>query len=160
MQQGNGESNRIGRKCVVSSVMLRGRFEIASTATLNNGFDSVRLMLVVDKQAQAGNPTAAGVLVGPDIDGFRNLQQTGRFQTLFDETYDLEMKAAMGDGTSNDSGPIIKSVEVYRKCNLPLEYSASTGAIGDLESNSIFVLCISEKGVCTFKGNARVRFIG
>ena len=160
MLQGNGESNRIGRKCVVQQVMIRGRFNLLASGTVENGIDSVRLMVIQDRQAQVGNPTVAGVLAGTDIDAFRNLQQTSRFLTLFDETYDIVSQGAMGNGTTNDIGPAIKSVDVYKRCNVPLEYSASTGAIADLESNSVFVMCISQRGLAKFEGNARVRFIG
>jgi len=51
--------------------------------------------------------------------------------------------------------------EMYKKCNIPIEYSGTTGAITEIRSNNIFLLASSDgqaDDLVTMVGNCRVRF--
>ncbi len=129
-----------------------------STSTINNATDTMRTMVILDKQCNGANPTVAQVLASTDIDSYRNLQLSGRFTVLLDRTTDINTMGLAGDGAANDSAPISRSFSFYKKCNVPLEFDASTGAITDLTTNNIFVLLISELGQSSWQAGCRVRF--
>ena len=56
--QGTTESNRVGRKCVITKILIRGHVTTASTEANN----IIRMLLVLDKQANGAYPAYADVL--------------------------------------------------------------------------------------------------
>ncbi len=103
---------------------------------------------------------ADGILDVSDFQSFNNLANSGRYRTLMDRTYDIQRTAAEGNGTTYQYGEVMISDSFYSKCNIPLEYSAGVGVIGELRSSNIGVLLISKSGLSTFESKMRVRFVG
>ena len=158
IQQGAGESNRIGRKCVVKSIHLRGQVLLAAKTSSNQTSDVVRIMLYWDKQTNGAAATVANILASADSDAFRNLQNSGRFRILYDKWTNMSALSGQGDGTTFAYGEVAKHFRINKRCHVPLEFDASTGAITDLTTNNIGVLVISQAGAASVEYNWRIRF--
>lgn len=142
IQQGAGESQRVGRKVVVRKVLLNGDLILPGSATATFTEDVARIIVFWDKQTNGAAATVTQILASASYLSYRNLQQTGRFSILSDKKYTIN--AAAGNGTSTGDKRLHWKLNL--KCNIPLEFSASTGAVADLTTNNIGVLAISGQG--------------
>ncbi len=136
------EKGRVGRKCTIKSVNWRGQLSLAAGSTIGSS-QSVRLMVVLDKQANGAAPTVAGVLESANYQSFNNLANKGRFRTLMDRTYAMNVQAAGGNGTANDSANYLATVEFFKSVNIPLEFTGADGTIDEITSNNLFVFMIT-----------------
>ncbi|QCW23633.1 MAG: capsid protein [Circoviridae sp.] len=154
--QGTTQIQRDGRKCVVRAIGWKFALSVPAAATTG---DTIRVILYVDKQCNGAAATAADLLdgaVGAQYQNFNNLANSGRFRTLMDRSYDVNPPAGIATAVVEPS----ISDSFYMKCNLPLEFSSTTGAITEIRSNNIGVLLISRAGVGGFESTMRVRFVG
>lgn len=158
--QGVTESTRIGRKCTIRSLQIRGNLNLPPVAGVSAaGGSVVRIIVYQDKQANGVAATVTDILNTADIHSFRNLANSHRFRILKDSTIDINPTAAAGDGTTNDTTSVYKSWECYLRVNVPLEFSSTTGAITELRSNNLGILAISETSSnIIFNYNCRVRY--
>ncbi len=159
--QGDGESERLGRKCNVKSVNWRFLISMED-AQVTGAADVVRVILYLDKQANGATAAVTDILEAADFQSFNNLANKSRFRTLMDRTYDIQRAAGQGNGTTYQYGEVFVSDSVYVSCNYPIEYdnSATTGVIATMRSNNIGVLLLSKNGLCVFESKMRVRFVG
>ncbi len=155
--QGTGESQRIGRKCVIKSINWRFELDIPAVANAT-GSDTVRVMFYLDKQANGVTASATDILATDNFQSFNNLANSGRFRILLDRTYVLNHSGGAGDGTTNDALPYHVSDTFFKKCNIPLEFSSTAGAITELRSNNLGVLLLGRGGVAGFNSILRLRF--
>lgn len=153
IQQGAGESNRIGRKIVLRKIHIKGDVVLPATAVAADTSDAVRVIVFHDKQTNGATATPAQILAGTYL-SFRNLQQTGRFNLLYDETHYVNAKG----GLAGSFGEERKPFNVNAECFIPLEFDASTGAITDLTTNNVGVLVYSAQGLATINYFWRVRY--
>lgn len=160
--QGDGESERIGRKICVKSIGWKFRVSLPTRVGAGSGLaDTIRVIVYLDQQT---NGVAAGVteiLESADFQSFNNLANKGRFKTLMDRTYNLTNPSGAGDGAVNDFSELHISDSFYKKCSIPIEYdnSAGTGAITTMRSNNIGVLMISGgTALATFNSKMRIRY--
>ncbi len=156
---GTGESERVGRKVTVRKIGFRytiGKlFATTSTATST----SVRVIVYHDKQANKATAALADIVEDDTFYTFNNLTNSGRFRTLMDRTHDLASTCGGGDGTTEDYGENISSHTWFKECNIPVEYTSTTGAIGEITSNNICVMAFSsENANVRLDGNFRFRF--
>ncbi len=159
--QGTTEVTRIGRKCTITSIGWK--FDMTLPVSANAAgvsSDHLRVMLILDKQCNGAAATALNVLETDDYQSFNNLANKGRFQTLMDREYDLNYITAAGNGTANDWAEAITSDSFYKKCNIPIEFDNTTGAITEIRSNNLFVLLEGRSGVVGFASKIRLRFTG
>ena len=159
IEQGNGESNRIGRKCVVSSLHMRGKIHLPTT-TPNQSADVCRIIVYVDRACNGLAATVALLLASADYRSFRNLDNSGRFRTLMDQSFAINIQGAAGDGTTNATNEAMLAWSLNKRVTVPLEFDASTGAITDLTGSNIGVIAISDSGLAEVDYIARVRFSG
>lgn len=161
--QGTTESERDGRKCTVTSVHWKYEIslpEIDALATANSS-DAVRVIMYVDKQANGATAAVTDLLETANYQSFYNLANQQRFRILTDVVHQINYKTLASDGAG-----LVSSAQVlqeYRKScavRLPLEFSATTGAITEIRSNNIGVLLISRNGIAGFNSELRVRFSG
>lgn len=167
--QGDGESQRLGRKCVVKKIGWRYNLFLPAFAgtSLTSG-DIVRVILYWDQQCngEAATVSAAvdgdGILATSDYQSFNNLANSGRYRILMDRTHDVNITAGAGNGTANDSPVTEFNFSFFKSCIVPIEYdsTASTGAIATMRSNNIGVLLLSKNGTAGFNSKMRVRFVG
>jgi len=62
-------------------------------------------------------------------------------------------------GVSTAFGRVIKSINLYKKLNLPVEYSSTTGAITEIRSNNLFLLAgAADDDLISCQGFTRIRY--
>jgi len=159
--QGITESTRIGRKCTLRSYHWRYQVTLPETdaaATAVDG-DTVRMIVFIDKQANGATAAVTDVLESANIQSFRNLSNSGRFNILCDKLHNLNYLTLASDGAGVVSQGLIQKEFVFnKKVALPIEFSDVTGAITEIRSNNIGVLLISHRGIAGFNSGIRLRF--
>lgn len=160
---GAGESQRIGRKCKITSLHLKGRLILQQT-TQNTVSNITRIIVYLDKQCNGAAATVGDILdLGQTDDylAFRNLQNTQRFRILHDKTYTQNYTAGGGNGTASQYPETVRYFKLNINCNEQLEFDGSTGAITDLTSNNFGILAIAEtNNTSTIAYQYRLRFYG
>ncbi len=159
--QGVTESTRVGRKCVIKSIMWRGQYSLPEqdAQTTPQDADTARIIMFLDKQANGATAAVTDILESADFQSFNNLANSGRFVKLLDKNVDLNVLALGSDGAGViSSGAVNKSFTFYKKCNIPIEFSSTTGAITEIRSNNIGVLLLSRTGAMGFASKIRLRF--
>ncbi len=156
--QGVTEVQRVGRKCTIRSINWRFTLLLAPATASANTSDTLRILMYLDKQANGATAANTDVLESASYLSFNNLANKGRFRTLMDRTYNIASAAGGGDGTTEDYGPKDISDTFFKKVNIPIEFSAATGAITEIRSNNIGVILLSRAGVIGFASKIRLRF--
>ena len=179
--QDNTESGRHGRKISLQRIQIKGMFtkkdnSAATDPDLLTPQSYVRFCLVVDHQANADNSglqplVYEGLSAGGTGDAgflsFRNLANTSRFTILKDKVVKLssdieQLTDASGNGSSWLSLPSKQKLDVYVKCNIPIAYTGTTGAIGERTNNNLAIIIFSndvDPTKVTFEGTVRVRYL-
>lgn len=159
--QGITESTRVGRKCTLRSFHWRYQVTLPETdaaATPADG-DSLRIIVFIDKQANGATAAVTDVLETANIQSFRNLSNSGRFNFLCDKIHNINYLGLASDGAGVVSQGLVQYEYTFNKnLNLPIEYSSTTGVIGEIRSNNIGVLLISHRGFAGFNSGIRLRF--
>lgn len=165
--QGDGESNRDGRKCTLTSVYVQGTIQMDAIEDANGltNARTVRLALVLDKQTNKQQLSAEDVFTDPGElpFGFRNLAFTQRFQVLWDKTYNMQATAASGTAASgaNDTAGMRRNFKIYKKLRIPVIHTGTTNSVTSISDNSLHLVSWCDAGgACTLKYNSRVRFTG
>ncbi len=159
--QGVTEITRIGRKCTIRNILWRLRLTIVNTADAAVTGDTARVILYLDKQCNGATIAVTDLLETADEQSFNNLANSGRFRVLMDRTYDMNCTSGSGRGSTDTLafGENVVNDTFFKKCNIPLEFSSTTGAITEIRSNNLGVLLISQDGNATnFESNLRLRF--
>ncbi len=164
--QATTEKTRIGRKAVIKSIGWRARLTLIANASATTSLAStIRMLLVLDKQANGAAPAVtgdSGLLASANYQAFNNLVNKGRYKVLFDKTYTLNAQAAAGDGAVNDTAPVNRNWTFFKKCNIPIEYSgvANPSVIAEVRTNNIFGIIITagNTGDTTLDSKLRFRF--
>jgi len=155
--QGVTESTRVGRKCVIKSVQMKGVTN-AVPGGGGPGATSAYLYLVLDKQCNGAAAAVTDVLTSNVLTtAFRNLANSSRFVILKKWVWVHNAQA----GVATAFGTTQKRFDFYKKCNIPLEFSSTTGAITELKSNNLFLLAGADSlsdDTISMIGNCRVRF--
>jgi len=157
--QGVTESTRVGRKCVIKSIQIRGR-NITAYAATANPVGSTHLFLILDKQCNGAAAAAADVFTGTGFDiVMRNLSNNERFQVLKKWEYTYGGKGGVAAAVLNEC----KLIKYFKKCDIPLEFSSTTGAITELKSNNLFFMAGATGAgglddLIAFEGTVRLRF--
>ncbi len=164
--QGDGQSQRNGRKINIRKVQARWDITLPTTATAADTSDVVRLLLVHDKSTNGVELTPgnvnSGVLVLDDYLAFNNLINTGRFVVLMDRFYELKSQAGSGRGTTDtlSYGEDVICDSFFKEMDLSVQYdtSASTGVISTIRTNSLHWVTFSKAGLCALNMKSRIRF--
>jgi len=156
--QGVTEASRVGRKCTIKSVQCRWQVTLIPT---NSGVASgvLYMYLVQDTQCNGAAAGVTDVFTSTALaSAFVNLDNSSRFRIMKKWVVDLSSAAGVTTAYNDQS----RSIEYYTKCNIPLEFSSTTGAIGELKSNNIFLVAgVNRSAVDDFisvAGAVRVRF--
>ncbi len=159
--QGVTEVTRVGRKCTIKSIAWRyqtslGSFDAQATPQLGQ---ELRIMMYLDKQANGATAAVTDILESADFQSFNNLANSGRFRILMDKIVNITYPSLASDGAGVvSSNGIVRGGRFFKRCNIPIEFSATTGAITEIRSNNIGVLLISNTGVVGFNSKIRLRF--
>lgn len=154
--QGVTESTRVGRKCVIKS--LQGRWDLLFSPGANATATSTAVIYVVlDKQCNGAAAAATDVFTSTTLtQAMHNLSNSQRFVILKKMVVSFNPPAGASTALNN----MLIHKEWYKKCNIPLEFSSTTGAITELRSNNIFLLAgaYATDDLISVAGNVRVRF--
>lgn len=163
ISQGNGESQRDGRKCTIRMINWKLRWllgERVASASVGAG-DQLRTILYLDKQCNGTAAAVLDILETADFQSWRNLVNSGRFSILMDKTISLNYHSLSQNGAGNYSAHNEqRHTEFHKKCNIPIEFNGTTGVQAEIRSNNLGVLFISGGGVGIMHTNMRVRFSG
>lgn len=152
--QGDGQSDREGRRVIIVKISLRGI--ISTDATEDT--DSYRFIIYMDTQTNAAAATVAMILESTVVLSFNNMSNSRRFRILYDSHGVLSPTAGIVGAFASTT----KWIKFNKKCNIIIDYNATatTGAIGTITSNNIGVLGISTSGRANVTFTARIRFRG
>ena len=156
---GNGENNRIGRKVTVKSIQFRGTF-LAVPSTSANFSAVIHLYLIQDTQTNGALAGFTDVFTGAQANtAMYNLDNSKRFRILKKWVCDFNATAGATTAYNNQS----KHIEFYKRCNIPINYSSTTGAISEVASNGLFLAAgVTPNGAdddITLEGTVRIRFV-
>lgn len=159
--QGDTESTRDGRQAVIKSIQIRGNM-FNTTALWGNAAEVapiVYLYLVLDTQCNGAAAAITDVFTSNAMhSAMLNLNNSSRFRIL----KAWQWNATPYAGVTTAFNGNIKQIEFYKKCNIKMDWSSTTGAIGEIRSNNIFLCAGASNGddIITFSGNCRLRFVG
>lgn len=164
--QGVTESQRIGRKIVVTDIHFQGlvTWGVGSASTFPNSY--VRMALVVDHQANGAAPTYTDVYKADGVFQFRNLANSKRFTVLKEWRLVPENSIASTSDNWASSAVDVRSsptpVEYHKKCSIPIEFDSTTGAITEITQNNIVLLAESyfADDIHGLSANWRIRYQG
>jgi len=145
---GSQATQRVGRKADFVSMLLRMRVVVGGTPT--NA--TYRIMVIVDKQANAVAPTIAEIMSAASLTNPMNLDNRSRFVVLLDYVDTLDIA-----GNSQN----VRTVFMRKKISTTYN-SGSAGTIGDIQTNSIYLLGLSSNAAGAtapiLSGTGRLRF--
>lgn len=154
---GGGPSERIGRKLLNKSLLLRYR-TVFSTGT---GFPNrARILVVYDKSPNASLPTVTDILSGSTFNAGTSLSNSHRFVIIVDEMTEQNMAGA---ATANP-GECAFSGQIFRKFRLETHYNAlTTGDQNNITGGAFYFLYALDSNVpagdYTTAIFSRIRFI-
>ncbi len=159
--QGVTEIQRIGRKCTIKSINWRYQISLPEqdAITTPGGGDTVRVIMYLDKQCNGATAANTDILESNDWQSFRNLANTGRFVILLDKLHTLNYGTLASDGAGVvSSADVLREATFFKKCDIPIEFNSTTGAIGEIRSNNIGVMLMGHTGIAGFTSRIRLRF--
>ncbi len=158
--QGVTEKTRVGRKCTIKSIAWD--YEVLLPEKVAQATppapEYTRIIMYLDRQANGATATVATILASADYQSFNNLANSSRYRTLYDKRVVMNYTAGIGITASQDYPQQIRKGYFYKRCNIPLEFSSTTGAIAEIRSNNIGVLLITRGGLGGFASKIRLRF--
>ncbi len=170
MVQGNGQSERLGRKIRMRSINVKGRIHIPSSQgdSVPSGVHQVMLALVLDKQTNAVQLNSEDVFVNPATNGgalatvFRNLEHSDRFRVLAVRKVVLHPDITSEDGGGGLSFAQAGSSKLFNirvnLRNMQVLYTGTAGTIANIQDNSLHVLAFSNGGSPNITYNSRLRY--
>lgn len=160
--QGTTKNTRIGNKCTAVNINAHGQLTLLTQAANSVVGDKVRWIILVDKQANGATVGAVSDVIQTmpgattDLNSFRNMDNVDRFVILKDKTYVLNQATQNGALGSNVT---TRELKFNKKCQIPLEFSSTTGAITEVRSNNILCMLISlGNNLTQFALTVRVKF--
>lgn len=138
--QGTTSTTRVGRRILMTSLLYNWSIGFAATTT---GSSPLRLVIVLDRQANGAAPTAVQVFSADDISSPMNLDFSRRFKVLVDVKHDgISLN---GNETAYIHG--FRDFSKNKTGGIVVEYkNASAGDITDIESNSVYSFVFSNGG--------------
>lgn len=169
--QGDGESNRDGRRCVMKSVYVTGLVEYPAQAdqTAMDPGTKTYIALVLDKQTNGAQLNSEDVFLNPSGNGLvaadplRNLSYSNRFTVLDNVTVEQDSPNGVYDGTNIELGGAVRSFKLSKKFTIPVNFTGTAAGVSTIQDNSLHVIAYTSRASTaapTLSYNARVRFVG
>lgn len=155
--QSSGETDRIGRKCCIKSIYVKGYWYSSAT----NQTDMFRMQLIQDTQANGAYPSTSLIYQTESLVGFLNLANSSRFKVLKEWRQAMNVNGITTNFDSNTRvyGQVVRPFSFFKKVNIPLEFSGATGAITEIRSNNLFFVGQSlADDITNVVMNVRVKF--
>lgn len=178
--EGDGESERIGRKYTITSVHVQGAVyrQNRNGQTEFGDANWVKIALIQDTQTNAAQLNSEDVFksIGSGALAFKNLQYAKRFKILHQETVAVPAgcgawKLASQDlmtGTftgSYDTAGTAVPFSFNKKLNIPVLCKGTSANVSDITDNSLHMIAMSNLSAANDSGieivyQSRVRFVG
>lgn len=157
--QGDTESTRDGRSCVIKSIQLKMNLGYVPSAAANASGVMI-IYLVQDMQTNGAAAAVTDVFTGTDPTiAMVNMANSKRFKILKKFVRAFNSQA----GVTTAYNTVHMHIDYFKKCAIELEFSSTTGAITELKSNNVFLIAQATVGIddlVTVSGNCRLRFRG
>lgn len=161
--QGDGQSQREGRKCRITELQMNGQIRAVPGAT-GTGGATVYITWVLDTQANGAAAAATDVWAGGAMPSQQmlNLANEGRFKILSKQVYNLPSTA----GVSGAYSTVLKPFSWRKKVSIPMEYDnnvSTAGVIGSIRRNNIICFMGDDNlsvTPCYVDAYIRARFVG
>lgn len=150
---GTGESQRVGRKVTLKSFHARIVSNLIPSGSSSSD-DGIRIIVYWDKQCNGATAAVTDILETANYKSFNNLSNKNRFMVLADKVVDISATAA--DSAFFGQRGVTSNMNI--KCNLPVEFSSTTGAIAEIRSNNIGLMAITDNGLINISYTLRVRY--
>jgi len=151
-------SGRIGRRVVIKSIQIRGYNYFVPTTTATASA-LVNMYLVLDTQANGSPPAATDLFESTQLTtSMLNLSNSNRFRIL--KRWVVAFNSNAGATTAYNN--VVKPLEFSMKCNIPLEFSGTTGVTAEVRSNNLCIIAgaVLQDDKVSFAGTCRLRFVG
>ncbi len=167
--QGDGESNRDGRKYWIHSIHIRATVEASAIEAQTAPLADLkgRLCLVWDTQTNGAQLTATDVMDGGQTDdtlSFRNLQHSKRFRVLWDKKWKLTRNnVAQGAVDLFAANRSVTGIMVFNKSfanPIPVICTGTTNVIASISDNSFHIIGVSNSVTALLNYQVRLRFTG
>lgn len=151
--QGLDDATRIGNKITVCNVNVKLLLQVPGAITAPVSF---RVVCYVDKQTNGTTSVYSDYLSNGAVEAFQNVDNAGRYTTLFDELVDMNyFQGALVTGAAQ----VAKHVTFGKKnLNIPMMFSGATGTIAACKTNQVYLLVMSNTAAMTITGYARVKY--
>lgn len=156
--QGSDYNQRIGRKVVLKSVLLRIHVVPTPTVDLPQG-DVGRFILAYDAQTNGVSPGVSDLIAGGDYLAGNNLNYRERFKVIKDWMVPLAA-TAYNTGILVSGVPSTRLLTVYKRLNLDTVFNNTGGAVGQIATGGLFLFYDNGLAAGGYQFNlfSRVRF--
>lgn len=155
--QGDTGETRDGDQIKCLKLGIKGRVANGQAAS-----DAYRFMIILDRQADGTAPTLAEILQNTRVNSMNNMDNKMRFKILKDKFFSIG-----GTSQSNTTRCIEEWVDlskIFKKSGqgLRIRYSGTGSAVGDIASNSVWLLLFNRSGTTdgsSFDFDSRLRYV-
>lgn len=167
--QGDGESNRDGRKAVLKSWYVSGAVKLEQKSAQTTSLDArvVTIYGVLDTQTNGAQLNSEDFLKDPstatlDFLAVRNLENSKRFKTIFKERCVLKYPSAQSDGSANtgEFNGDYYLFDVNKKLDVPVTFTGTTATVASISDNSLHIIAVTSGDSVKLQYISRVRFVG
>jgi len=150
--QGAGVNQRIGKRCKLIGIKIRGSIVVAKIANLTAAKTAalIRVIVYQDTQTNAAQAQGENVMTasttadsGINMMTYQNLNNFGRFKVLMDKTFSLSDPNMTWDGTNIEMNGLSLKWKFNYKFKTPVTVqfnAASSGTVTSIVDNSFHVL--------------------
>jgi len=157
INQGSDYTQRIGRKVILKSLLLRATC-LPNTSSSTPAGDVIRFLVVYDCQTNSATPAIGDVLQNSSINDPMNLNNRDRFKIVADKFVTLNACTYVATALTVGA-PQTKQVKLYKKMNLEMIFSGTGATVGSIGTGALFLILISGfNGQSTALWTARVRY--
>ncbi len=170
MTQGDGESQRDGRKATIQSTFVKGFIDVPRqiNQTAGDGASKVYIALVLDTQTNGAQLNSEDVFTNDSANAtlaaspLRQMQFTQRFRILDTAEMVFQGPNIAYDGTNLEQQGEQQAFHLSSNLEFSTQYSGTTESVANITDNSLHIIAFTNNvGLApTISYNARVRFVG
>lgn len=157
IDQGAGNSQRVGRRVTVKSILVRYNFGLPSP-TATSQLAAVRLMIFYDKQPQGATPLITDVLDTASINSLTNLANSDRFVILRDWYLDNPKEFGYRPDLSGTFSVAGKEFIALPGNGLDEQFSGTGGTISSIATGAIYFGFVTTAATVNTSGS-RIDFV-
>lgn len=155
--QGDTASSRDGRMAYIRSIAIEAIANLVPGAAATAA-DVLYMWLVHDTQTNGAAAAATDVVTSSTAStAMPNMNNSRRFRIL--KRWRIDFNPGAGATTALNN--CIHHIKFYQKCNIPVTFSSTTGAITEIRDNNLFLLAGSSGAtddLIAVQGTCRLRF--